>query len=89
MNNYQALPENEIRKTNRELLDHHKLLLDKFLKNTLDQSRKRRVKFFKLYDLLIDEDNIRLYYFRSLRVFISALINNRLDEIKDINHTQE
>lgn len=84
MNTNDELLEKIIEKTNKELLEHHKLILERFLKTNLDQSRKRRVRFFMVYDLVINEDNIRLFYFRPLRVFIPALISNRLDEIKDL-----
>lgn len=84
MNYNDELLEKMDSKTNKDLLKHHKVILEKFLKDKLNQKRKRRVNFFRLYDSIIDEDNIRLFYFRPLLVFIPALINNRLDEIKDL-----
>lgn len=89
MNYNDEIQEKIIKKTNKELLDHHKLIIDKFLKVNLNQKRRRRVVFFALYDLLITEDNIRLFYHKPLKAFIPALINNRLDDIKDLTQTSK
>lgn len=89
MNYNDEIQEKIIKKTNKELLDNHKLILEKFLKVNLNQKRRRRVVFFTLYDLLITEDNIRLFYNKPLRAFIPALINNRLDDIKDLTETSK
>lgn len=89
MNYNDEIQEKIIKKTNKELLDHHKLILEKFLKVNLNQKRRRRIVFFTLYDLVITEDNIRLFYHKPLKAFVSALINNRLDDIKDLTQTSK
>lgn len=80
-----GLEDKENNKTNRDLLKHHKLMLELHLKNVHNVTLKRRITFFKVYDHLVTEDNIQQLYFRSLDIFIKALLHNKLDEITN-NH---
>lgn len=72
--------------TNKELKDNelvkqHKELLDTFMKNELEWNSYRRKKMLKIYDNHITERNIRFYFCRPLRLFVTALITKQLDKI--------
>ena len=47
-------------------------------------SASTKLKFLKLYDLTMRPETIREYFFIKIRVFIIALVQNRLDEVKDL-----
>ena len=76
------LPEKEVLKSNKELVELHKRCLITHL-SQLGIKLKIRRKFFKLYDHFIDENNIREYFFRDLEVFVNALVTDRLEQIRD------
>ena len=44
---------------------------------------RHQKKFFRLYDYYITEKNIRRFFFRSAKLFVYALVTNRLDDIED------
>ena len=66
---------------NKELIKQHKELLDKFMKNELEWESKRRKALLKAYDNKIVEGNIRFYFCRPFRLFITAFLLNKLDKI--------
>ena len=65
----------------KELIKQHKELLDKFMKNELEWESKRRKKLLEAYDNKIFESNIRFYFCRPFRLFITAFLLNKLDTI--------
>lgn len=77
-----GLPEKAIQKVDHELLELHKEVLRAYL---IQRNLKRRhqKKFFRLYDYYITEKNIRRFFFRSAKLFVYALVTNRLDDIED------
>lgn len=77
-----GIPNKEIERTRRELLELHKKCLKDYLVGK-DMKLKKRNKFFKLYDFFIYEDNIENFFFRPVHIFVYALVSNRLDEISD------
>lgn len=77
-----GLPDKVILKVSKELLELHKKVLESYLTQR-NLKHKYQKKFFKLYDLYINEKNIRRYFFRPSRLFVYALITNRLEEIED------
>jgi hypothetical protein len=79
---YEPLSKETIEKYDRELVELHKRVLTTTLIEEGAKAKTRR-KFFQLYDMYIDEKNIREYFHRDSRLFIYALITSRLDEIKD------
>lgn len=79
---YLDLPEKEKIKSDKELVELHKKCITDYLVQRSMKLRKRR-KFFIIYDFYIDEKNIKEYFFRPIRLFVYALVTNRLSEIQD------
>lgn len=77
-----GLPEKAIQKVDKELLELHKEVLKSYL---IQRSLKHKYqkKFFKIYDHYITEKNIRRFFFRSAKLFVYALVTDRLDEIEN------
>lgn len=77
-----GLPKKVLIKTRRELVELHKKCITTFL---TQRSVKHRiqVKFFKLYDMYVGINNIYDYFHKPIKVFVNALITNRLDQIQD------
>lgn len=77
-----GIPKKAILKANKELIDIHKRCITNYL---IQRSLKHKFqkKFFILYDHCINEHNIRHFFFRPIRVFVYALITDRLVEIED------
>lgn len=74
------LPEKEIKKTQEELIELHKRVLTDYLIRE-DLSYRSRVKFFHIYDNYIDESNINQFFFCPCKIFVRALLKDKLDEI--------
>lgn len=79
---YTVLSEKDILKQNKELLELHKRCVTDYL---IQRSMKisKRKKFFIIYDHYINEVNITEYFFRPIKLFVYALITDRLSEIQD------
>lgn len=77
-----GLPKKAIEKVNKELLELHKEVLRSYLTQR-GLSHKYQKKFFSLYDIYISESNIRRFFFRPSKLFVYALVTNRLSEIED------
>lgn len=77
-----GLPEKAILKVDKELLELHKEVLRSYL-NQRNLKYKFQKKFFKLYGYYINDKNIRRFFFRPARLFVYALITDRLDDIED------
>lgn len=76
------LDKKEILKVRKDLLELHKrCLLTHFIQHSV--KNKTRKKFFKLYDVYINYNNIQCFFFRDLELFIKALVLDRLDDISD------
>jgi hypothetical protein len=73
------LTEKELK--DKQLVKEHRELLENFMKNELSWHKSRRDKILRAYDDKVDENNIRFYMFRKLRLFLTALLTNRLNEI--------
>lgn len=80
---YVPLPEKVILRTNKELLELHKRVVLNYLIQEHNMKLRARNKFFTLYDMYISEKNIRLYFFRPVKVFVHALVTDNLDKIQD------
>ena len=67
-------------KANKELIDLHKRCITTYL---TQRSVKYRIqkKFFILYDKYINDDNIRSYFHRPIKLFVYALTIDRLEQI--------
>lgn len=77
-----GLPEKAILKVDKELLELHKDVLRSYLTQR-NLKHKYQKKFFRLYDYYINDRNIRRYFFRPAKLFVYALITDRLSEIED------
>lgn len=76
------LPEKELLKTNKELLELHKRVITNYLIQKSLKIKKRK-KFFIIYDLYISETNIRRYFYRPIKLFVYAMITDKLKYIED------
>lgn len=74
------LPKKVLDKANKELIDLHKRCITTYL---TQRSVKHRIqkKFFILYDKYINEDNIRSYFHRPIKLFVYALTVDKLEQI--------
>lgn len=79
---YIDLPEKEKLKINKELIELHKRCITDYLVQRSMKLSKRR-KFFIIYDFYIKEHNIKEYFFRPIKLFVYALVTNRLSDIQD------
>lgn len=79
---YLDLPEKEKIKSDKELVELHKRCITNYLVQRSMKLRKRK-KFFIIYDFYIDENNIKEYFFRPIKLFVYALVTNRLSEIQN------
>lgn len=76
------LPEKVIIKANRELLDLHKRCITTYLTQRSVKYRTQK-KFFKIYDKYINENNIRNFFFSPIKIFVYALVMDRLEKISN------
>lgn len=76
------LSKKELLKYDKELVELHKRCITSYLVQRSIKLRTRK-KLFKLYDIYINETNIREYFFRDLDVFINALVTDRLGNIRN------
>lgn len=77
-----GLPQKAIEKVDKELLKLHQEVLRSYL-TQIGLRHKYQKKFFSLYDRYISESNIRRFFFRPSKLFVYALVTNRLSEIED------
>ena len=77
-----GLPEKELLKTNKELLELHKRVITNYLIQKSLKIKKRK-KFFIIYDSYISETNIRRYFYRPIKLFVYAMITDKLKYIED------
>lgn len=68
-------------KYQQELQDLHKRCIKSEL-FYMGVDPRTRLKFFRLYDLLIKPEKVREYFFVSIPVFIKAFIRDELDKVK-------
>ena len=77
------LPETEIEKTKQGLVELHKrVLIDYLTREGL--SFKGRQKCFKIYDHYIDRDNVYSYFCCPCKIFVKALIKDKLSLIQGV-----
>lgn len=74
---YQGLPKRVLEKHRIELVELHKRCIKSYLVQK-DLSYKNRVKFFRLYDLYIDEKNIEEFFNIPVNLFVQALVKDTL-----------
>lgn len=77
-----GLPDKAIQKVDKELLELHKEVLKSYLTQR-NLKHKYQKKFFRIYDYYISERNIRRFFFRPAKLFVYALVTDRLDDIED------
>lgn len=69
-------------KANKELIDLHKRCIITYLTQRSVRHRTQK-KFLVLYDMYIDENNIRNFFHRPIRMFVYALVTNKLEKIEN------
>ena len=77
-----GLPKKALIKANRELVDLHKRCIITYLTQR-SIKHKTQKKFLALYDMYISENNIRNFFHRPIKLFVYALVTNRLKEIEN------
>lgn len=77
------LPQKAIDKTYKELIELHKRVLLQYLLER-DVSFKGRKKFWVIYDHYINIQNISDYFHAPCKLFVMALLQDRLDDIKGL-----
>ena len=70
-------------KTDKELVRFHKQLITKYLNNETEADLKEKKLILAYYDHRINEDNIRYYFNCKLKIFLTALLTERLETIKN------
>lgn len=74
---WNPLPEKEIQKTNKELLELHKRVCKTYLVSKNLKVRKRNM-FFVIYDHSVNEKNIGHYFFIPIKYFVYLLITKEI-----------
>ena len=77
---YQVFTEKEKLKQNKDLLELHKRCIKTYLV-TKSCRVKIRNKFFKLYDMYINEKNIVSYFYTPISLLVQALVLNQLENV--------
>lgn len=67
-------------KWNKELVELHKRVITTYLASR-GIKYGTRVKFFKLYDNEINEDNIKCYFFTPTPLLVQYLVLGRVNEV--------
>lgn len=75
-------------KNDKELVRFHKQLLKKYLNDETNLEFRKRSIILELYDNSINDSNIRYYFNSKIKIFLAALLTDRLHEIKSY-HPQE
>ena len=78
------LPERELEKTQQDLVDLHKRVLIDYLTREGLTYRGRK-KFFIIYDHYINRKNISRYFFIPCKIFVKALIKDKLNLVQGIS----
>lgn len=80
---YIPLSPKVIEKWRKEDIELHKRVITSYL---IQYGYKvtTRHKFFALYDMLITPSNILCYFHKPVRIFVKAMVLNKLDQIADI-----
>ena len=76
------LEEKEITKTRKEIIALHKRCIETALKQRMVSFYGRR-KFFELYHIYVNINNIEDYFFKPINLFINTLVIGNQDDIKD------
>ena len=76
------LDQKDVIRKDKDLVDLHKRCLTDYLVKR-SMKLKKRNKFFILYDHYISHHNIAEYFFSPLKLFVFALVTDRLDEIRN------
>lgn len=82
------LPKKVLDKANKELIDLHKRCITTYLTQRSVRYRIQK-KFFILYDKYINEDNIRSYFHRPIKLFVYALTLDKLEQICQYMYTNK
>lgn len=77
---YTAFPEKVFIKWNKELVELHKRVITTYLASK-GVKYGTRVKFFKLYDMEINEDNIKCYFYTPTPLLVQYLVLGRVSEV--------
>lgn len=77
---YHVFTEKEKLKQNKDLVELHKRCIKTYLV-TKSCRAKVRNKFFKLYDMYINEKNILSYFYTPISLLVSALVLDQLDKV--------
>lgn len=80
---YTIFPEKTILKWNKELVELHKRVIKTYLASRVANYRTQ-YKFFKLYDHLINEHNIKCYFFTPTPILVQGLVKGELDRVSTI-----
>lgn len=72
-----GLPEKDVLRVNKELLELHKRVILNYLLSKSIKLRSRK-KFFIIYDWYISEKNVHEYFFTSINIFVTLLIRDQL-----------
>lgn len=76
------LPEKVIKKSNEELIDiHKKCIINYLIQRQIKITRRKQI--FIIYDHYINHENIRMFFYRPIKLFVYALVTNRLEEISN------
>ena len=79
---YTIFSDKEMLKQDKELVELHKRCCKSWLvQHSLKHSKIK--KFFIVYDWYINPHNVRSFFFRSIHIFIQALLLGQLDNISD------
>lgn len=67
--------------TEKDLLTNHRELIRSYMKTHTQWKSRQRRQVLKIYDARIDTTNIKFFLSRSPKLFLSALVYDKLNQI--------
>ena len=77
-----ALSKKELKKTNLELVNLHRSVLENHLLVNTQMNSVNRSKVLRLYEAEVRPTNIRSFYNVNISLFLTAMLFGRLEDIK-------
>lgn len=77
---YTTFPEKTFLKWNNELVELHKRVITTYLASR-GVKYSTRVKFFKLYDMEINENNIKCYFYTPVPLLVQYLVLGKVNKV--------
>ena len=85
MPKYKVFSKKELERDRKDMVELHKRCIKTYLVQRSIKVKTRN-KFFKLYDMYVNEKNITSYFFLPTHIFIKALVLDILDSVSNYTY---